>query len=209
MGGMSVQVTEPRRCPVRRPGPSQIKMYGLCRLFRAMILLLRPSELSGRRKYHTRCDRQFVQHISHTRVFSVRVWVEKVPQCIGNWRSPRASSQRRKRKRSTVNPEYFVCTQFSYPGLSDLSYAWNFRTVADRCGYSDLLCTFHMHSIFVRKPLRTKYTKITCIRNILDLQYSKKKVRRRTEIRRQQQREGKIQFNVLHLHKDNLPLWLR
>ena len=24
---------------------------------------------------------------------------------------------------STVNPEYFVCTHFSYPGLSDLSYA--------------------------------------------------------------------------------------
>ena len=34
---------------------------------------------------------------------------------------------------NTVNPEYFVRTQFSYPGLSDLSYAWNFRTVADRC----------------------------------------------------------------------------
>ena len=27
--------------------------------------------------------------------------------------------------RHTVTPEYFVCTQFSYPGLSDLSYAWN------------------------------------------------------------------------------------
>ena len=28
-----------------------------------------------------------------------------------------------------------------------------------------------MHSLFVRKPPGTKYTKITCIRNILDLQY--------------------------------------
>ena len=65
-----------------------------------------------------------------------------------------------------VNPEYFVRTQFSYPGLSDLSYAWNFCSVADRCVYSDLPCTFHMHFIFVRKPPRTKYTKITCIRNI-------------------------------------------
>ena len=72
---------------------------------------------------------------------------------------------------TTVNPEYFVRTQFSYPGLFDLSYAWNFRTVADRCGFSDLLCTFRMHFIFVRKPPRTKYTKITCLRNILDLQY--------------------------------------
>ena len=67
-----------------------------------------------------------------------------------------------------VNPEYFVRTQFSYPGLSDLSYAWNFRTVTDRCGFFDLLCTFRMHFIFVWKPPRTKYTKITCIRNILD-----------------------------------------
>ena len=31
-----MQVTEPRRRPVRRPGPSQIKMYGFCRPFRAM-----------------------------------------------------------------------------------------------------------------------------------------------------------------------------
>ena len=35
-GRDSVQVTEPRRRPVRRPGPSQIKMHGFCRLFRAM-----------------------------------------------------------------------------------------------------------------------------------------------------------------------------
>ena len=35
IGEVSVQVTEPRRRPVRRPGPSQIKMYGFCRLFRA------------------------------------------------------------------------------------------------------------------------------------------------------------------------------
>ena len=71
---------------------------------------------------------------------------------------------------NTVNPEYFVRTQFSYPWLSNLSYAWNFRTVADRCGFSDLLCTFRIHFIFVQKPPCTKYTKITCIRNILDLQ---------------------------------------
>ena len=73
---------------------------------------------------------------------------------------------------STVNPEYFVRTQFSYPGLSNLSYAWNFRTVAGRCKFSDLLFNFCMHFIFVRKPPRTKYTKITYIQNILDLQYS-------------------------------------
>ena len=36
MEEVSVQVTEPRRRPVRRPGPSQIKMCGFCRLFRAM-----------------------------------------------------------------------------------------------------------------------------------------------------------------------------
>ena len=72
---------------------------------------------------------------------------------------------------STVNPEYFVRIQFSYPGLSDLSYAWNFRSVADRCRFSGMLCTFRIHFIFVRKAARTKYTKITCIRNILDLQY--------------------------------------
>ena len=80
-------------------------------------------------------------------------------------------------RRCTVNPEYFVRTQFSYPGLSDLSYAWNFHIVADRCGFSDLLCTFRMHFIFVRKPARTKYTKITCLRNILDLQYTPKRWR--------------------------------
>ena len=71
---------------------------------------------------------------------------------------------------NTVNPKYFVRTQFSYPGLSDLSYAWNFRTVADRCRFSGMLCTFRMHFIFVPKEPCTKYTKITCIRNILDLQ---------------------------------------
>ena len=38
MGGVPVQVTELRRCPVRRLGPSQIKMYGFCRLFRAMFV---------------------------------------------------------------------------------------------------------------------------------------------------------------------------
>ena len=36
---------------------------------------------------------------------------------------------------------------------------------------SDLLCTFHRHFIFVPKSSRAKYAKITCIRNILDLQY--------------------------------------
>ena len=36
MGEVSVQVTEPRRRQVRRPGLSQIKMCGFCRLFRAM-----------------------------------------------------------------------------------------------------------------------------------------------------------------------------
>ena len=36
MGEVSVQITEPRRRPVRRPGPSQTEMYGLCRLFRTM-----------------------------------------------------------------------------------------------------------------------------------------------------------------------------
>ena len=36
MGGVSVQVTEPRRRPVRRLGPSQIKIYGFCCLFCAM-----------------------------------------------------------------------------------------------------------------------------------------------------------------------------
>ena len=35
MGEVSVQVTEPQQRPVRRPGPSQIKMCGFCRPFRA------------------------------------------------------------------------------------------------------------------------------------------------------------------------------
>ena len=40
MGEVSVQVTEPRRRPVRRPGPSQIKMCGFCRPFCAMDILV-------------------------------------------------------------------------------------------------------------------------------------------------------------------------
>ena len=36
MGEVSVQVTKPQRRPARRPGPSQVKMYGFCHLFRAM-----------------------------------------------------------------------------------------------------------------------------------------------------------------------------
>ena len=54
----------------------------------------------------------------------------------------------------------------------DLSYAWNFRTDADRCGFSDLLWPFSTLFIFVRKLPRTKSTKVKCIGNILDLQYS-------------------------------------
>ena len=55
-------------------------------------------------------------------------------------------------------------------GTSDLSYAWNFCTAADRCRFSDLLWNFSTHFMFVRKP-PTKYMEIKCIRNILDLQY--------------------------------------
>ena len=51
----------------------------------------------------------------------------------------------------------------------DLSYAWNFRTAADRCGFSDLCWTFRKHFIFVWKPSRTKCTKIKCIQNTVDL----------------------------------------
>ena len=40
MGEVSVQVAEPRRRPVRRPGPSQIKMYGFCRLFHTTVVCL-------------------------------------------------------------------------------------------------------------------------------------------------------------------------
>ena len=40
--------------------------------------------LVGRRKYRTRFDCQFARHISHPHEsFSVRVWAEKVRQCIG------------------------------------------------------------------------------------------------------------------------------
>ena len=39
---------------------------------------------------------------------------------------------------------------FHMLGTSHLSYAWNFRTAADRCGFSDLLWIFRMHFIFVR-----------------------------------------------------------
>ena len=43
---------------------------------------------------------------------------------------------------------------------TDLSYAWNFRTAANRCGFSGLLWMFCAHFIFARKPLRMNYTKI-------------------------------------------------
>ena len=51
MGGVSVQVTKPRRRSVRRPGPSQIKMmYGFCRLFfyfaQCVHFLFRPSAVA-------------------------------------------------------------------------------------------------------------------------------------------------------------------
>ena len=50
-----------------------------------------------------------------------------------------------------------------------LSYPWKFRTSANRNEFSDLPQIFRMYSFFVRKPPHTKYTKIKCIRNILDL----------------------------------------
>ena len=62
MGEVSVQVTEPRRRPVRRPGPSQIKMCRVCGPFRAMPLLMRTKvvsffifsqELSNKKKIKT------------------------------------------------------------------------------------------------------------------------------------------------------------
>ena len=40
---------------------------------------------------------------------------------------------------------------------SNLSYARNFCTAADRFGFSDLLWAFSTHFNFVRKPSRTKY----------------------------------------------------
>ena len=60
------------------------------------------------------------------------------------------------KRTNTVNPEYFACTKFSYPWDPDLSYAWNFRTAADGCWFSDLLSIFSMHFIFVRKLPCTK-----------------------------------------------------
>ena len=77
---------------------------------------------------------------------------------------------------NSVNPEYFVyALNFCMLGTSDLSYACNFRTATDRRGFSDLLFAFRMHFIFVRKPPCMKYTKVKCIRNILDLQQSEDK----------------------------------
>ena len=71
----------------------------------------------------------------------------------------------------TVNPEYFVCTKFSYVGnlrpfvRMKFSYShWPLRIFW-------LALVFSRHLIFVRKPPFTKYTKIKCIRNNLDLQY--------------------------------------
>ena len=73
---------------------------------------------------------------------------------------------------NTVNPEFFVCTKFSNPSdprpfvRMKFSYSrWPLRILWLALNF------FSMHFIFVRKPTRTKYMKIKCIRNILDLQY--------------------------------------
>ena len=73
----------------------------------------------------------------------------------------------------TVNPEYFERTQFSYPGLADLLYAWNFRTVADRSADS-LTCFVPSHAFYFcteaatyeiyENNMHTKYSGFTVCR---------------------------------------------
>ena len=67
----------------------------------------------------------------------------------------------------------FRTHSISYPGLSDLSYAWNFCYSRWPLRIS-WLGLHHSHAFYFRTEAtvpRTKYTKITCIRKILDLQY--------------------------------------
>ena len=59
----------------------------------------------------------------------------------------------------TVNPEYFVRIQFSYPGLSTFRTHEIFVQALTAADSPGMLCTFRMHFYFVRKAARTKYTK--------------------------------------------------
>ena len=63
-------------------------------------------------------------------------------------------------------------------GTSDLSYAWNFRTIAECCGFYDLLWIFSMHYIFRTEAaaykidenkMRTKYSGFTVHTSSLNL----------------------------------------
>ena len=92
----------------------------------------------------------------------------------------------------TVNPEYFVRTKFSYVG--DL---WPFvfmkfpysRWSLMRMKRSHRIRT---HEIFVRKPPRTKYTKIKRIRNILDCSMRKREKARVARRRMGLEAAGKL-----------------
>ena len=57
-------------------------------------------------------------------------------------------------------------------GTSDLSYAWNFHTVADSCKLSDLHFELLARMKFSYGTPHTKCTTTKCIRTILDWQYS-------------------------------------
>ena len=104
--------------------------------------------LVGRRKYRTSFDCQFARHFSHPHEsFSVRVWAEKVPQCIGrDWRSPRASGQRRRRRR-----HFFYCCLDCNCIVVYCIYVFLFLSlsVIARCFVSFILVQLFFTSVFI------------------------------------------------------------
>ena len=77
---------------------------------------------------------------------------------------------------NTVNPEYFACTEFSYAGdlppfvrMKFLYSRWPLRILW-------LALNFWHAFYFCTEPPRTKYTKVKCMRKILDLQYKAKSI---------------------------------
>ena len=53
-----------------------------------------------------------------------------------------------KKKKALYIQNILYALNFHILGLYDLLYVWNFHTVADRCGFFDLLCTFRMEAAY-------------------------------------------------------------
>ena len=125
-----MQVTGPRRRSVRRPGPSQIKMYGFCRPFRAM-----PTHTDMTLVWVPSCDSR---NRASQYQRAVAPWQRRIRQEASGIARQEASGMERERDEKRTLKEW--------PSPKDQSRntircytLWTLRDDASRAGQSDAL----------------------------------------------------------------------